>query len=809
MSVADPPRYRPSPRHAARRYLAALACTATALAIAAHGTAWAHPQRFSIGGKKVVLKVGGKPQKRKFAFASARDDDITARHDPRADGAALLVSGAGGRSALVELDPQRWKGIGNPRGSKGYRYVDASGTRGGVTKVVVKRGSIAIRAGGETWPWVGAPGTPLWVWFRLGDEWFCAGFEGSTRKSKGPFVRRDAQDPGACPDQVCGNGEMESGESCDDGNLGEVDGCTSTCSLGACEGPEFDDTFTAIQTVVLDGPVYACSTALCHDDDAPTGDLDLTAGVAYASLLGADRQGAPSAASTLDRVLPGEPAQSFLYEKLAAKTLGTGTTGTPMPQSPAPALTAEHLEAVERWIRAGAPEEGVVGGTAELLGACLPPPDPLKIPPPDPPAPGTGVQLQQTAWPLPAGSESEVCLATYHDFGDIVPPSDQIDCPPQYVSIDNPSGKCIRYHRQTLFQDPQSHHSIIHFYTGEYALEAQDDRFPSRRFGPFTYKFNDLADPRNGQPCDPRDIDPALGFNPGCSGAVRPTIACLGYGPLDFNTGGVVGGGPTAPAFSGSQEPFYELELASGVYNILPVRGVVVWNSHAFNLTDSDSTMAQYLNLDLAGPADQLHEVQGIFDAGSIFVQDVPPFQTREYCRTYTAAQGTHLIQLGSHTHRHGVRFRIWEPPNTPCAPGDPACVPGPVERLIYVSTEYSDPVMLDFAPPRVLDAVADAERTYLYCSLYDNGSTPTSPSVKRRSASPAPGLPLFPGGPCGDDTVACMAGPRQGELCGGGDTFCDSTPGAGDGACDACPLRGGVTTEDEMLILLGFYFLP
>ncbi len=34
----------------------------------------------------------------------------------------------------------------------------------------------------------------------------------------------------------------------------------------------------------------------------------------------------------------------------------------------------------------------------------------------------------------------------------------------------------------------------------------------------------------------------------------------------------------------------------------------------------------------------------------------------------------------------------------------------------------------------------------------------------------------------------------------------------AGDlaGICDACPLRGGVTTEDEMFILLGaFYIVP
>ena len=28
-------------------------------------------------------------------------------------------------------------------------------------------------------------------------------------------------------------------------------------------------------------------------------------------------------------------------------------------------------------------------------------------------------------------------------------------------------------------------------------------------------------------------------------------------------------------------------------------------------------------------------------------------------------------------------------------------------------------------------------------------------------------------------------------------------------GVCDACPVRGGVTTEDEMFILTGSYYVP
>ena len=39
-------------------------------------------------------------------------------------------------------------------------------------------------------------------------------------------------------------------------------------------------------------------------------------------------------------------------------------------------------------------------------------------------------------------------------------------------------------------------------------------------------------------------------------------------------------------------------------------------------------------------------------------------------------------------------------------------------------------------------------------------------------------------------------------------DASCDTEDGAGDGVCDACPLIGGVTTEDEMFLLLGNYFV-
>ena len=58
-------------------------------------------------------------------------------------------------------------------------------------------------------------------------------------------------------------------------------------------------------------------------------------------------------------------------------------------------------------------------------------------------------------------------------------------------------------------------------------------------------------------------------------------------------------------------------------------------------------------------------------------------------------------------------------------------------------------------------------------------------------------------GGTCTIEELACTDGPNKGALCHGDDAQC---PG---GVCDACPLRGGVTTDDEMFVLLGAYYCP
>ena len=66
----------------------------------------------------------------------------------------------------------------------------------------------------------------------------------------------------------------------------------------------------------------------------------------------------------------------------------------------------------------------------------------------------------------------------------------------------------------------------------------------------------------------------------------------------------------------------------------------------------------------------------------------------------------------------------------------------------------------------------------------------------------------LSVGSTCPARERECIGGPMHNSFCNGDDSYCDSSPGAGDGVCDACPVVGGVTTEDEMFLLLGNYYL-
>ncbi len=521
------------------------------------------------------------------------------------------------------------------------------------------------------------------------------------------------------------------------------------------QGESYASTFEAIDQVIFER--RGCTQSVCHGE-AASGGLDLRGDVAYANLIEV-----PSTETDLARIVPGDKSRSYLWLKLAAKTR-PGTveiTGAAMP-SGLPAISEDELEALRLWIHAGAPEGGTVEGTEELLSACLPEPEPIEIKPLAPPAPDEGVQFVLPPVPIPAGGEQEVCFATYYDLRDVVP-----------ARFQDPSGRFFRYAGQELRQDPLSHHLVLN-YSG---VPIEDVHHPA--FGEWTCAGGE----RDGQACEPLDLE-SCGRGQ-CRSRIEPGIACIGYGPPSAN------GDPIGFQIGGAQAPQAFQRLYDGVYAQVPMRGILFWNSHAFNLTAEPAVLHGRINFYYA--TDQRFPVVPLLEVGWVFAPNNPPFTVETFCGFHVLPQGARLFGLTSHNHKRGKRF--W--------------AEGPDGTLLYENFVYDDPNKQAFDPPLEFDSPDPAERTIRFCATFNNGvaddGSPDPEAVTRASRIPESARRTF--GRC--RPVACVAG-RVGAPCDGegDDAACDSAPGAGDGFCDACPITGGESTENEMFILIGQYFI-
>lgn len=520
-----------------------------------------------------------------------------------------------------------------------------------------------------------------------------------------------------------------------------------------CE--EFDSTFDAIQELVFERE--GCTAQACHGS-GQAGRLDLRPDVAYANLIDA-----PSAGSALSRVFPKEPLNSYFFLKLAAATdpvqlAGKDIAGSPMPLS-GEGLRADQLEAIRIWIEAGAPSTGSVTGNAgrgseyvgELLGACLPEADPVVVDPLPPPDPEEGVQLVMPPHPIAAASEVEICFASYFDF------SDQI--PERYL---DETGDFYYVKREEGREDPNTHHIIV--MKPSVDLDLIDD--PS--FGGWVCAEGDRA----GETCDPLTPSDCPGSL--CRTQIFDSVTCAGFGPDEGRPNGGVN----------FDETYLIPEIKTeGFFIKLPVRGLVYWNSHAFNLTTKDTMHHVYRNFYFTDDLQfQMTHFNHFFAIGA--AAGTEPFTRKTVCSTRTFGPEEQILYLASHTHKRGEFFWI-EDPNG---------------ETIYESPFYDDPVFKSYDPPLQYTSEDPDERTVTYCAIYNNGvnddGSPNLDTVTRLSRKPARSncVPL-----------ACAEG-RTGEPCAGPEDHatCDTEPGRGDGMCDACPITGGLTTDDEMFVMLG-----
>src|SRR5262249_45210408 len=155
----------------------------------------------------------------------------------------------------------------------------------------------------------------------------------------------------------------------------------------------------------------------------------------------------------------------------------------------------------------------------------------------------------------------------------------------------DPTHTMFRFSANELRQDPQSHHLILNRYFGP-EVDLHDTSF-----GSWTCDGGAKA----GQTCEPTDLT-SCGTDGFCRSDIKQSFACIGFGPQ----GGqhfAIGGAQASQAYN---------DYVDGVFAQIPMKGVLYWNSHAFNLTGTDTTMHAWLNYYFAN--NQQYPVRSIFD---------------------------------------------------------------------------------------------------------------------------------------------------------------------------------------------------
>ena len=174
-----------------------------------------------------------------------------------------------------------------------------------------------------------------------------------------------------------------------------------------------------------------------------------------------------------------------------------------------------------------------------------------------------------------------------------------------------------------------------------------------------------------------------------------------------------------------------------------------------------------------------------VIDANNI-ADGTPPFTRKTFCNKAVVPRNYSIAMMTGHTHRRGEHFWVTDA----------------TRKKIYESFDYNDAEYKRYDPWLEFPQASAAERTLEYCATYNNGLTkdgkPDLNLVTRKSTMP-PQTSYVP--------VACVKG-KITAAC-KSDRDCDTAPGANDGSCDACPIKAGQTTENEMFVMMPWYVLP
>jgi hypothetical protein len=172
-----------------------------------------------LGEAKLTVKdKDGAPSKRKVVV-TVKDGALTAPEpsssgDPRTSGATLILfSPTTRQSDVFEFPAAHWRGLGNPPGTKGYKYTDPRQTDGPCTNALLKPGKVLkVRCKGAKITYaLKAPGQgSMALTFRSGTGssgvGFCTAFSGpavikdtpASGGNAGAFQAKGVPPPAAC-----------------------------------------------------------------------------------------------------------------------------------------------------------------------------------------------------------------------------------------------------------------------------------------------------------------------------------------------------------------------------------------------------------------------------------------------------------------------------------------------------------------------------------------------------------------------------------------------------------------------------------
>jgi hypothetical protein len=155
--------------------------------------------------------------------------------------------------------------------------------------------------------------------------------------------QQDSSDPG-----VDGGERIDGGSPTTDGDArvpppidAGPDGPPAT--LTPCQEAVYHSDLTWIQAEIFS---TSCTSGSCHDATTPQAKLDLTAAHAFTELVNVKS----TIYTSWNLVTPGDPSSSMLMVRLGG---ADGPVVDSMPKGKAP-LCSEQIEAVRRWIAAGA-----------------------------------------------------------------------------------------------------------------------------------------------------------------------------------------------------------------------------------------------------------------------------------------------------------------------------------------------------------------------------------------------------------------------------------------------------------------------